>query len=144
MWTLLKKESECFKKAEMVGGAEERFTHHAEAVFDRRETYGPPGVWGLLINSYVVLWCRLCNPWEVSYLVTIKAWFLSSGSCPIFVSVLKVDDTASEGGSGKAPLTAMIESVALVSVHQQEWIADNSSHKFSVLIAAVIFTIGSA
>lgn len=31
------------------------FTHHAEAVFGHRETYGPPGFRGLFSNYYVVL-----------------------------------------------------------------------------------------
>jgi hypothetical protein len=30
------------------------FTHHNEAVFEHRETYGPPGFKGLFSNSYIV------------------------------------------------------------------------------------------
>jgi hypothetical protein len=36
-------------------GSAAGFTHHAEAVFDGRETYGPAGFRGLFSSPYVVL-----------------------------------------------------------------------------------------
>ena len=54
-----------------------------------------------------------------------------------------VDDAAPGAGFFKGLLTAMIEAGALVGALNQGWIADKYSRRYSILIAVVIFTIGS-
>lgn len=55
----------------------------------------------------------------------------------------QVSQTASGGGFWKGLLTAMIELGALLGALNQGWIADTISRKYSIIVAVVIFTIGS-
>ena len=55
----------------------------------------------------------------------------------------RVSTTASGAGFWKGLLTAMIELGALVGAFNQSWIADKISRKYSIVVAVVIFTIGS-
>lgn len=56
----------------------------------------------------------------------------------------RVSTTASGAGFWKGLLTAMIELGALLGALNQGWIADKISRKYSIVVAVVIFTIGSA
>jgi len=55
----------------------------------------------------------------------------------------QVSQTASGAGFWKGLLTAMIELGALLGALNQGWIADRISRKYSIMVAVVIFTIGS-
>ncbi|MCJ1248492.1 hypothetical protein MMC30_005710 [Trapelia coarctata] len=55
----------------------------------------------------------------------------------------QVSRTASGAGFWKGLLTAMIELGALLGALNQGWIADKISRKYSIIVAVVIFTIGS-
>lgn len=48
------------------------------------------------------------------------------------------------GGIYKGLLTAMIELGALIGAFNQGWIADKISRKYSIVLAVVIFIVGSA
>ena len=119
------------------------FTHHAEAVFGTRETYGPPGVRGLFSNSYVLL-CAACSTLGglmfgydqgVVSVILVMPQFLERFE--------RVSETASGAGFWKGLLTAMIELGALIGAFNQGWIADKISRKYSIIVAVIIFTIGS-
>lgn len=56
----------------------------------------------------------------------------------------EVADGAAGAGFKKGILTAMIELGAFVGAMNQGWIADKYSRKWSILIATIIFMIGSA
>lgn len=55
----------------------------------------------------------------------------------------RVSETAPGAGFYKGLMTAMIELGAFLGAFNQGWIADKYSRKYSMLIAVVIFTIGS-
>ncbi|KAJ5432317.1 uncharacterized protein N7458_011473 [Penicillium daleae] len=119
----------------------EGFTHHAEDITADREPYGPPGLRGLVSNPFVLM-CAACS--------TLGG--LVFGYDQGVVSVILVMDQFLEefprvGGSGagfwKGLLTAMIELGALLGALNQGWIADKISRRYSIIVAVVIFTIGS-
>jgi MFS family permease len=47
------------------------------------------------------------------------------------------------GGFYKGLMTAMIEAGALIGALNQGWIADKLSRKYSIVVAVVIFVVGS-
>ncbi|KAJ5585485.1 Major facilitator superfamily domain general substrate transporter [Penicillium hispanicum] len=119
----------------------EGFSHHAEDITAEREPYGPPGLRGLASNPFVLM-CAACS--------TLGG--LIFGYDQGVVSVILVMDAflaqfPRVGGSGagfwKGLLTAMIELGALIGALNQGWIADRISRRYSIVVAVIIFTIGS-
>lgn len=55
----------------------------------------------------------------------------------------QVSATASGAGFFKGLMTGMIELGALIGALNQGWIADKISRRYSIMVAVVIFTIGS-
>lgn len=119
------------------------FAHHSEAVFNTRETYGPPGVRGIFSSSYVLL-CAACATLGglmfgydqgVVSVILVMPQFLERFE--------RVSETASGAGFWKGLMTAMIELGALLGAFNQGWIADKISRRYSIIVAVVIFTIGS-
>ncbi|KAE8365597.1 general substrate transporter [Aspergillus caelatus] len=120
------------------------FSHHAENILNDREPYGPPGLAGLVANPFVLM-CAACS--------TLGG--LLFGYDQGVVSVILVMDQFLErfpevspdsSGSGfwKGLMTAMIELGALLGALNQGWIADKISRRYSIIVAVIIFTIGSA
>ncbi|OJJ30621.1 hypothetical protein ASPWEDRAFT_120518 [Aspergillus wentii DTO 134E9] len=121
----------------------EGFTDHEETISAEREPYGPPGLKGLVANPFVFL-CAACS--------TLGG--LVFGYDQGVVSVILVMDQFQEqfpeiapgySGAGfwKGLMTAMIELGALIGALNQGWIADKYSRRYSIVVAVVIFTIGS-
>ena len=121
----------------------EGVSYHAENALNDREPYGPPGLRGLVANPFVFL-CAACS--------TLGG--LIFGYDQGVVSVILVMDqfkeqfpevSAGYPGSGfwKGLMTAMIELGALVGALNQGWIADKYSRRYSIVIAVVVFTVGS-
>ncbi|GIJ99054.1 hypothetical protein Aspvir_001178 [Aspergillus viridinutans] len=119
------------------------FSHHAEDVMTDREPYGPPGLRGLISNPFVFL-CAACS--------TLGG--LVFGYDQGVVSVILVMDqflerfpevspNASGAGFWKGLMTAMIELGALLGALNQGWIADKISRRYSIIVAVIIFTVGS-
>lgn len=111
---------------------------------ETRETYCQPGFKGLFASYYVAL-CA----------VFAAIGGLLFGYDQGVVSVILVEDQflrrftrIAEGASGagfwKGLLTAMIELGALIGALNQGWIADKYSRKYSIVIAVIVFTVGSA
>ncbi|KAI4216904.1 MAG: hypothetical protein LQ351_000853 [Letrouitia transgressa] len=119
------------------------FVHHAEAVWEQREPYGPPGFRGLFVGYYATLCAAFAALGGMIFgydqgvvsVVLVMPQFLSRFP--------RVSDTASGAGFWKGLLTAMIELGALLGALNQGWIADKISRKYSIVIAVIIFTIGS-
>ncbi|KAK8168440.1 general substrate transporter [Phyllosticta citrichinensis] len=113
-------------------------------VYETREPYGPPGFRGLLTSHYVLLCASFSamggllfgyDQGVVSVILVMPQfleWFP------------QVSDSAPGGGFYKGLLTAMIELGALLGAFNQGWIADKISRKYSIVVAVLIFTIGSA
>lgn len=108
-----------------------------------RTPYGPPGVRGLFHNPFVTL-CAACSTLGgvlfgydqgVVSIVLVMPHFLET--FPL------VSETAAGAGFWKGLMTAMIELGALLGALNQGWIADKYSRRYSIVIAVIIFTIGS-
>lgn len=121
----------------------EGFSHHAENITNEREPYGPAGLAGLVANPFVFM-CAACS--------TLGG--LVFGYDQGVVSVILVMDQflerfpevspdASGAGFWKGLMTAMIELGALIGALNQGWIADKISRRYSIVVAVIIFTIGS-
>ena len=55
----------------------------------------------------------------------------------------RVSETASGAGFWKGLLTAMIELGAFIGALNQGWVADKFSRKYSIVVAVMVFTVGS-
>lgn len=119
------------------------FVHHAEAVWEQREPYGPTGFKGVFISSYAALCAAFAALGGMVFgydqgvvsVVLVMPQFLSRFT--------RVSETASGAGFWKGLLTAMIELGALIGALNQGWIADKMSRKYSIIVAVVVFTVGS-
>ena len=117
------------------------FIHHAEAVWEQRETYGPPGFRGVLSNHYAALCAAFAAIGGMIFgydqgvvsVVLVMPQFLQRFP--------RVDGGG--GGFWKGLLTAMIELGALLGALNQGWIADKISRKYSIVVAVAVFTLGS-
>ena len=117
------------------------FVHHAEVVWEQRDTYSPPGFRGVFINYYATLCAAFAAIGGMIFgydqgvvsIVLVMPQFLQRFT--------QVDS----GGAGfwKGLLTAMIELGAFIGALNQGWIADKISRKYSIVVAVCIFSIGS-
>ncbi|KAF9885468.1 hypothetical protein FE257_012904 [Aspergillus nanangensis] len=119
------------------------FSHHAENISNDREPYGPPGIRGLIANPFV-LCCAACS--------TLGGLIFGYDQGVISVTLVmpqfldrfaEVSPDASGAGFWKGLMTAMIELGALLGALNQGWIADKISRRYSIIVAVIIFTIGS-
>lgn len=117
------------------------FVHHAEAIWEQRDTYGKSGIRGVFGNYYVSLCAAFAAIGGITFgfdqgiaaVVLVMDQFL--GRFP------RVAGGA--GGFWKGLLTAMIELGAFIGALNQGWIADKISRKYSIVLAVTIFTVGS-
>jgi MFS family permease len=120
------------------------FIHHADAVWEHREIYGPPGFQGLFVNSYAALCAAFAAIGGMIFgydqgvvsIVLVMPQFLSRFP--------NVSESSSSAGFDKGLLTAMIELGAFFGALNQGWVADKISRKYSIVVAVIIFTVGSA
>ncbi|KAG2168977.1 hypothetical protein JADG_008716 [Aureobasidium aubasidani] len=111
---------------------------------DAREAYGPAGIAGIFGNSYVAL----CAAFSA------MGGLLFGYDQGVVSVTLTMDDflerfhqiAPGSGGASfnKGLLTAMIELGALFGALNTGWIADKYSRKYCIVIAVVVFVIGSA
>ncbi|KAF5855817.1 hypothetical protein ETB97_008341 [Aspergillus alliaceus] len=120
------------------------FSHHAEDILNDREPYGPPGLAGLVANPFVFM-CAACSTLGgllfgydqgVVSVILVMEQFLERFP--------EVSPDSSGAGFWKGLMTAMIELGALLGALNQGWIADKISRRYSIIVAVIIFTIGSA
>ncbi|CAG8091754.1 unnamed protein product [Penicillium salamii] len=121
----------------------EGFSHHADNIASDREPYGPPGLKGLVANPFVLL-CAACSTLGgllfgydqgVVSVILVMDQFLTEFP--------NIDESSPGSGFAKGLLTAMIELGAFVGALNQGWIADKISRRYSIIVAVIIFTIGS-
>ena len=117
------------------------FVHHAEAIWEQRETYGPQGFRGVFTNSYAAACAALASLGGLVF-----------GYDQGVVSIILVMDqfldrfgriAGKGGGFWKGLLTAMIELGALLGALNQGWIAEKISRKYSIVVAVLVFILGS-
>ncbi|KAI4943670.1 hypothetical protein J4E86_009633 [Alternaria arbusti] len=108
-----------------------------------REPYGPAGFRGLFSNPYVAMCAAFA---------TIGGLLFGYDQGVISVTLVmdqfldrfpRVSSEASGAGFWKGLMTAMLELGALIGALFAGWIADKLSRKYSIVVAVVIFTIGS-
>lgn len=118
------------------------FVQHTEDLVDR-EFYGPPGFRGLFSNHYATLCAAFAAIGGMIFgydqgvvsVILVMPNFLDRFA--------RVSESASGAGFWKGLMTAMIELGALIGAINQGWIADKISRKYSIVIAVVVFTLGS-
>ncbi|MCJ1362720.1 hypothetical protein MMC16_001826 [Acarospora aff. strigata] len=117
--------------------------YDADEVEGGRQSYGTAGFHGLFTSYYVTLCAAFSalGGLVFGYDQGVVSVILVM---PQFLERLpRVSETASGAGFWKGLLTAMIELGALLGALNQGWIADKISRKYSIVVAVVIFTIGS-
>lgn len=95
------------------------FIHHSEAVWEHRDTYGPPGFRGVFANHYAALCAAFAAIGGMIFgydqgvvsVVLVMPQFLTRFT--------RISDTASGAGFWKGLLTAMIELGALIGALNQ-------------------------
>ena len=95
------------------------FIHHSEAVWEHRDTYGPPGFKGVFANHYAALCAAFATLGGLIFgydqgvvsIILVMPQFLARFS--------RVSDAASGAGFWKGLLTAMIELGALIGAINQ-------------------------
>lgn len=105
----------------------------SEAVWNHRETYGPSGLRGVLMNHYAASCAAFAALGGMLFgydqgvvsIVLVMPSFLARFN--------EVD--GSTGGFWKGLLTAMIELGALFGALNQGWLADKISRKYSIVVA---------
>ena len=131
------------KGNEVLSNKEGPFVHHAEALGKERQPYGPSGFRGILAGHYAALCAAFAALGGLVFgydqgvvsVVLVMPQFLARFT--------RVSETASGAGFWKGFLTAMIELGALIGALNQGWIADRISRKYSIVVAVMIFTVGS-
>ncbi|KAF6823366.1 MFS monosaccharide transporter [Colletotrichum plurivorum] len=108
------------------------------------EPYGPSGFRGIFASHYVALCAAFA---------AVGGFLFGYDQGVISVTLVmdqflerfpEVSDTAAGSGFKKGLMTAMITLGAFIGALNQGWIADWISRKRSIMVAVVVFTIGSA
>ncbi|PHH90901.1 hypothetical protein CDD83_2320 [Cordyceps sp. RAO-2017] len=108
------------------------------------EPYGPPGFRGIAASRYVAMCASFSAIGGLLFgydqgvisVILVMDQFLDRFA--------EVADGASGSGFYKGLMTAMITLGAFIGALNQGWVADAYSRKYSIMIAVVIFTVGSA
>ncbi|KAF1843860.1 general substrate transporter [Cucurbitaria berberidis CBS 394.84] len=117
--------------------------HHATQGLVTREPYGPAGFKGLFSNHYVAMCAAFA---------TIGGLLFGYDQGVISVTLVmdqfldqfpRVANTASGAGFWKGLMTAMLELGALIGALFAGWLADKLSRKHSIVVAVMVFTVGS-
>ncbi|KAH7378846.1 general substrate transporter [Pyrenochaeta sp. MPI-SDFR-AT-0127] len=108
-----------------------------------RASYGHAGFRGLFSNPYVAMCAAFA---------TIGGLLFGYDQGVISVTLVmdqflgrfpRVSNTASGAGFWKGLMTAMLELGALIGALFAGWLADKLSRKYSIVVAVIVFTVGS-
>ncbi|KAF2129923.1 MFS sugar transporter-like protein [Dothidotthia symphoricarpi CBS 119687] len=116
---------------------------HVDQSLVAREPYGPGGFKGLFSNHYVAMCAAFATIGGLLFgydqgvisVTLVMDQFL--GTFP------RVSTQASGAGFWKGLMTAMLELGALIGALFAGWLADKLSRKYSIVVAVVVFTVGS-
>lgn len=116
---------------------------HGAEVWEGRKAYGPAGFAGLFTNPYTLLFAAFISLGGVlfGYDQGVVSVILTENQ--FLACFPRIAETSSGAGFWKGLMTAMIELGALIGALNQGWIADKYSRKYSVVMAAILFAIGS-
>ncbi|PVH83784.1 general substrate transporter [Cadophora sp. DSE1049] len=108
------------------------------------ESYGPSGFKGIVSSRYVVL-CAAFSAIGGMLFGYDQGVISVTLVMPQFIERFpEVSEVASDGGFCKGLMTGMIELGALLGALNQGWIADKISRRYSIIVAVIIFTLGSS
>lgn len=108
-----------------------------------RQPYCQPGLKGIFASRYVVLCAAFSAMGGLLFgydqgvvsVILVEQQFLARFS--------RIAEGSGGAGFWKGLLTAMIELGALIGALNQGWIADKISRKYSIVVAVVVFIVGS-
>ncbi|KAH8648491.1 general substrate transporter [Xylariales sp. PMI_506] len=109
-----------------------------------REPYGKSGFSGIFTNKYVTICAAFSTLGGALFGYDQGVMAITLVMDQFKSSFPEVQDTAPGAGFQKGLLTAMIELGAFLGAMNQGWIADKLSRKWSIMVAVVIFLLGSA
>ncbi|KAI1102683.1 general substrate transporter [Jackrogersella minutella] len=118
--------------------------HNERPVWEERETYGKAGFLGIFTNKYVTVCAAFATMGGALFGYDQGVISLTLVMDQFIEKFPEVGPDAAGGGFKKGLLTAMIELGAFLGAMNQGWIADKFSRKWSILVAVVVFIIGSA
>lgn len=109
----------------------------------QRQAYCEPGFKGIFASQYVVLCATFSALGGLLFgydqgvvsVILVEEQFLTRFT--------RIAESSAGAGFWKGLLTAMIELGALLGALNQGWIADKISRKYSIVVAVVIFIVGS-
>ncbi|KAF5553680.1 sugar inositol transporter [Fusarium mexicanum] len=113
-------------------------------VWELRQTYTKSGIAGLVSSRYVFL-CAL--------FATLGGMLFGYDQGVVSITLVmpqfleqfpEVSEQAAGAGFKKGLMTAILELGAFLGAMNQGWIADKISRKWSILVAALVFLLGSA
>ncbi|KAH6721943.1 general substrate transporter [Leptodontidium sp. MPI-SDFR-AT-0119] len=108
------------------------------------EPYGPSGFRGIISSRYVVL-CAAFSAIGGMLFGYDQGVISVTLVMPQFLERFpEVSEMASGGGFYKGLMTGMIELGALIGALNQGWIADKISRRYSIIVAVIVFTLGSS
>ncbi|KAH9220755.1 general substrate transporter [Leptodontidium sp. 2 PMI_412] len=108
------------------------------------EPHGPSGFRGIIASRYVVL-CAAFSAIGGMLFGYDQGVISVTLVMPQFLERFpEVSEMASGGGFYKGLMTGMIELGALIGALNQGWIADKISRRYSIIVAVIVFTLGSS
>ncbi|KAF2013000.1 general substrate transporter [Aaosphaeria arxii CBS 175.79] len=132
---------------ERLRGPPSKAIHHGDSerpVWEDRETYGPAGFKGIFSNKYVTLCAAFATMGGALFGYDQGVVSITLVMDQFLEVFPEVSENAAGAGFKKGLLTAMIELGAFLGAMNQGWLADKISRKWSILVAVIIFMIGSA
>ncbi|CAM1510980.1 Fc.00g084930.m01.CDS01 [Cosmosporella sp. VM-42] len=118
--------------------------HDGRPVWEQRETYGKVGFAGIFGNKYVTLCAAFATMGGALFGYDQGVVSVTLVMDQFIEKFPEVGPDASGAGFKKGLMTAMIELGAFLGAMNQGWIADKISRKWSILVAVIIFFVGSA
>ncbi|KAM5343408.1 hypothetical protein ACJ41O_011945 [Fusarium nematophilum] len=116
----------------------------APPTWGEREPYGKAGFGGIFGNKYVTMCAAFATMGGALFGYDQGVISVTLVMDQFIEQFPEVGEDASGAGFKKGFMTAMIELGAFLGAMNQGWIADKYSRKWSILVAVVIFLIGSA
>ncbi|KAF9700917.1 hypothetical protein EKO04_000455 [Ascochyta lentis] len=108
-----------------------------------REPYGPGGFKGLFANHYVAMCATFATIGGLLFGYDQGVVSVTLVMDQFLETFPRVSETASGAGFWKGLMTAMLELGALIGALFAGYLADKLSRKYSIVVAVIVFTIGS-
>lgn len=115
----------------------------SEMMMGAREAYGPGGFKGMFANQYVATCAMFATIGGLLFGYDQGVVSVTLVMDQFLATFPRVSETASGAGFWKGLMTAMLELGALIGALCAGYLADKLSRKYSIVVAVIVFTIGS-